>query len=580
MIKREGFFETNSSSTHALCIAKGGFKEPHLLLERLFERYDWSTDVDNEEDYFPITTGIEVSSFRDYEEDSYSTITLRRLRDIGRVFKIYSSIEAKLNFIWSCLVSRCNYDMKDYLYKFLRYLYIDSFQYTGKHLNIQYGDIEFKKEPEPAKDNTYNKPVNILKLDEANFVLPKELKNKYMVGIIGYGYVPKEELMTILDDEKLFWNLVLGNSKIYTGSDETDLFEDLDFSNYSYKLVGGSDSGDSYPTNIFAFNKVKPIGSYINGNYETKIYEDGTRTRELLPHNTFYDQGRYMQERFALSEIDMMEPAFPESIDLKITNYCENNCKYCYANSSKSGQHAKIHDVLDVIREMKPYTEIALGGGNVLDYPYLVDVLHEAKDKNIIVNITLKDVDYIKYYDMVNEMIERKLIKSIGISPTNADTLKEVSDLITWNHNVVLHLVLGLYTVEFIKAVFEMTKFDKFLFLGYKTTKGKGESYYIAYKDSIQKNIKEFGEYFKNTYISEYKSVAFDNLAIDQLDLDVKNFYKELYQGEDGKFSFYIDFVEQEYAKSSVEERKHYFLSINNAFEDLKKERLYESKRG
>ena len=34
-----------------------------------------------------------------------------------------------------------------------------------------------------------------------------KLKNKYMVGIMGYGYVPKEELMTILDDEKLFWNL-------------------------------------------------------------------------------------------------------------------------------------------------------------------------------------------------------------------------------------------------------------------------------------------------------------------------------------------------------------------------------------
>lgn len=580
MIIREGFFETNSSSTHALCIAKGGFKEPHKLMEKFFERYDWSTDVDNEEDYLPVTTGIEVSSFRDYEEDSYAQITLRRLNNIGRVFKIYSTTEAKLNFIWSCLVSRCDYDMKDYLYKFLRYLYVDIFQYTGKQPKIRFGDIEFKKEPEPPKDNTYDKPVNILKLDEANFVLPKELKNKYMVGVMSYGYVPKEELMTILDDEKLFWNLVLGNSKIYTGSDETDLFEDLDFSNYSYKLVGGSDRGDSYPTNIFAFNKIEPIGKYINGNYETKIYEDGTRTRELLPHNTFYDQGRYMQERFALSEIDMMEPEFPESIDLKITNYCENGCKYCYANSSKSGQHAPIHDVLDVIREMKPYTEIALGGGNVLDYPYLVDVLHEAKDKNIIVNITVKDIDFIKYHEMIFEMVDRELIKSIGISPTNLETLKQVSPLIEWKHNVVLHLVLGLWAVEDIEKIFEMTKFDKFLFLGYKTTKGKGESYYIAYKDSIQKNIKEFGEYFKNTYISEYKSVAFDNLAIDQLSLDVKNFYKELYQGEDGKFSFYIDLVESEYAKSSVEDRKHYFISIGNAFQDLKKERLNESKRG
>ena len=573
MIKREGFFETNSSSTHALCIAKGGFIEPHLLLEKFFERYDWGRDVEYGEDYLPITTGIEVSSFKDYEEKEYKTIVLRRLENIGRVFRIYSSTEAKLNFIWSCLVSRCNWDMRDYFYKFLRYLCVDMFQYTGKQPIIKFGDIEFKQKPEPAKDNTYGKPVNILKIDDTSFALPKEIKNKYMVGVETYGYVPKEELMTILDDEKLFWNLVLGNSKIYTGSDEDDLFEDLDFSGYSYKLVGGSDTGSSYPANIFAFNKKEPIGTYINGNYETKIYNDGTRTRELLPHNTFYDQGRYMQERFSLSEIDMMEPEFPESIDLKITNYCENGCKYCYANSSKSGQHAKVYEVLDVIRDMKPYTEVALGGGNVLDYPYLVDVLHEAKDRNVIVNITVKDTDYIKYFDMINEMVDRKLIKAIGVSPTTLKSLKELEDMIDYRHDIVVHLVLGLWSVEDIKKIFEMTKFDKFLFLGYKITPGNGEAYYIAYKSQIQKNMTEFGEYFRNNYISEYKQVAFDNLAIDQLSLDVENFYKELYQGEDGKFSFYIDLVEQEYAKSSVEKDKHYFISVKHSFQKLKREK-------
>ena len=573
MIKREGFFETNSSSTHALCIAKGGFKEPHLLLEKLFEGYDWSTDVDNEEDYFPIMTGIDI------ESKDYNVIVLRRLKDIGRVFKIYSSIEAKLNFIWSCLVSRCSYDMKNYLYKFLRHLYIDIPKYTGRQLIIRYGDVEFKKELEPLKDDTYNEPVSFLKLNEANFTLPDALKDKYMVGIQNYGYVPKEELMTILDDEKLFWNLVLGNSKIYTGSDETDLFEDLDFSNYSYKLVGGSDSGDSYPTNIFAFNKVEPIGEYVNGNFKTKIYEDGTRTRELIPHNTFYDQERYMQERFALSEIDMMEPEFPESIDLKITNYCTNGCKYCYANSSSFGSHAEIHDILDIVRDMRPYTEIALGGGNILDYPYLTDVLHEAKNRKVIVNITLKDTDFIKYFDMVEEMADRGLIKSIGISPTNIETLEEVSDLITYKCNIVLHLVLGLWTIEDIKEIFNMTRFDKFLFLGYKIIEGRSKDFYSTYESSIQKNIKDFEKFYKNHYISDYKSVAFDNLAIDQLNLDVKNFYKELYQGEDGKFSFYIDLVEQKYSKNSIEEKKHYFVSINNSFEDLKKGRLNENKK-
>ena len=54
-----------------------------------------------------------------------------------------------------------------------------------------------------------------------------------------------------------------------------------------------------------------------------------------------------------MKEIDIMEPEFPESIDLKITNYCENNCKYCYANSNKEGKHANKNFIKDIISEIK-----------------------------------------------------------------------------------------------------------------------------------------------------------------------------------------------------------------------------------
>ena len=37
MIIRYNCFETNSSSTHALCIAKGGFEQPYkLILEKVY----------------------------------------------------------------------------------------------------------------------------------------------------------------------------------------------------------------------------------------------------------------------------------------------------------------------------------------------------------------------------------------------------------------------------------------------------------------------------------------------------------------------------------------------------------------
>ena len=43
-------------------------------------------------------------------------------------------------------------------------------------------------------------------------------------------------------------------------------------------------------------------------------------------------------------------PIFPESIDIKITNYCENNCPMCHESSNINGTHANLnHPFLTVI---------------------------------------------------------------------------------------------------------------------------------------------------------------------------------------------------------------------------------------
>ena len=95
------------------------------------------------------------------------------------------------------------------------------------------------------------------------------------------------------------------------------------------------------------------IGRYTNGNYNVSIFEDGTKIRE--------------------NELDSLDPNFPENIDLKITDFCDAGCLYCHENSTKNG----LHGDLDVafIETLKPYTELAIGGGNPLDHPSLVPFL-------------------------------------------------------------------------------------------------------------------------------------------------------------------------------------------------------------
>ena len=101
-----------------------------------------------------------------------------------------------------------------------------------------------------------------------------------------------------------------------------------------------------------AYNK-KLLANYKNGNYIVKIYSDGTKIR--------------------YTSKDEFEALFPESIDIKITNYCDSNCSMCHERSDTLGKHARIdHKFLTTL---KRGTELAIGGGNPLSHPQLFEFL-------------------------------------------------------------------------------------------------------------------------------------------------------------------------------------------------------------
>ena len=110
------------------------------------------------------------------------------------------------------------------------------------------------------------------------------------------------------------------------------------------------------------------LGEYKNGNYVVAIYEDGTKIR--------------------YTEHDKFIPEFPESMDVKITNYCDMNCPWCHENSTSNGRHGDILHA-DFINSLRPFTEVAIGGGNPLSHPDLPVFLERLKQKNIIANITV-----------------------------------------------------------------------------------------------------------------------------------------------------------------------------------------------
>ena len=73
------------------------------------------------------------------------------------------------------------------------------------------------------------------------------------------------------------------------------------------------------------------IAKYQNGNCTVTLEDDGTKIRE-------YD--------------GIPVPLFPESVDLKITDYCDLNCSYCHENSNTKGKHASVESIKWLIKDL------------------------------------------------------------------------------------------------------------------------------------------------------------------------------------------------------------------------------------
>lgn len=289
------------------------------------------------------------------------------------------------------------------------------------------------------------------------------------------------------------------------------------------------------------------LGKYQNGNYEVRIYEDGTKIRE--------------------NDLDFLDADFPESMDCKITNRCPVGCPMCHEKSTPDGEHGDIMNA-EFIDKLRPGTEMAIGGGAVTGHPDLIPFLKKLKSIGVIPSITVNQREYKDNFDLVNRLVEEKLIYGLGVSFTSFDD--EFWDKVIKNKNVVVHLIAGIHGGD----VFDYftNKGAKILILGYKDF-GRGHDLLEKASAIIQLQI----DWLKNNLqdlLSKYDVISFDNLAIEQL--DVKNVltdeqWKEFYQGDDGTHTMYVDLVKKQFAKTSTSTERYPLLNnIDDMFKIIK----------
>lgn len=284
---------------------------------------------------------------------------------------------------------------------------------------------------------------------------------------------------------------------------------------------------------------------YVNGNYSVFL---NTKTGTKIRYN----------------DEDYFSPDRPESMDVKISNDCEHGCPYCHEGSYFGGALANLEDVEKFASTIPPYTEIALGGGNLLkNIEHTTECLKIFKKYKAIVSITVRQWDFVHSNDQIKEWYNNNLIYGIGVSLTNA------ADNNFWNlyyeyKTCVIHTIAGILTANDISSLID--HHARVLILGYKQIR-RGYDYYSTCESNINLNM-ELLKKLLPRMIKRCEVCSFDNLALQQLNVQnivSKDIWNTYYMGDDGTTTFYVDLVSMEYAKSSTSQNRKLITENNCA---------------
>lgn len=275
---------------------------------------------------------------------------------------------------------------------------------------------------------------------------------------------------------------------------------------------------------------MKLLNKYLNGNVTVTLFDNGTKIQEW-------------------DDNEQPNPDYPNSMDIKITDYCDAGCKWCHEKSTTNGKHADLEYLLDFLQELPKGTELAIGGGNPLDHPGLVPFLETCKSLGLVPNLTVnyKHACRVKYTDLINKLLDNNLIYGLGISIL--DNFVEY-DITKFNKkdNIVYHVIAGVNDLSILDKI-KNSCVQKCLILGYKNY-GRGEKYLSPEVVSNLSNWSDnLGQYIKKIHLS------FDNLALKQL--NIKQYltdeeWNQFYCGGDGSFTMYWSAVENFYSVSST----------------------------
>lgn len=268
---------------------------------------------------------------------------------------------------------------------------------------------------------------------------------------------------------------------------------------------------------------------------------------------------------------DYTKSTYPELVDVKITNYCPFGCEFCYQASTKEGSHASFEDierVAQMLGEMGVF-EVAIGGGEPTMHPRFLDILKLFQSKGIAPNFTTFSKHWLKDEKLV-KFLSTEWVGSVGVSVHSVKDIDKADAMLSdwrtgkkgvfnrvslWDRDytrstlVVQHVVGSVPMDETIKIVKECAEREiHLLLLGYKDV-GFGTAYQKHNTDGFETVLKLALESKHWDMMLSVDTAILQNFP--DLPKVFNNIDERLYTAEEGKFSCYIDAVEETMGPSS-----------------------------
>lgn len=303
-------------------------------------------------------------------------------------------------------------------------------------------------------------------------------------------------------------------------------------------ILGGSDNDDDHDL----------LSKYKSSDVLDSLPCYGTRAvcrKDTEGHWTIFYRSTGTKVRISFVDREAPRSEFPELIDIKLTDYCNKGCTYCYQGSTTKGKHSNLNYISSLARQcqaMKVF-EVALGGGEPTGHPSFLRILKLFRYYGTVPSFSTRSLEWLKEKDYAE-----RISKACGSWALSVNVATEIDDAMNAIKDIdvkkpAIHIVLGAFpwsqTEELLRtcAAHEL----RVVLLGFKQT-GRG----IGFKTHDNSKWIELVDSLKlHTSIDTSLAATYAD------ELEAADVPEWLLERKEGCHSMYIDAVAQTMGPSS-----------------------------